>query len=160
MGLSTTYKLDTSRQTWEDNNVSQDTDYNIGTFLVSNNNNQSGQYPMTTFKITVAYKDTANNIVDAELYVMVIDLQTSVEFLPQGDSVQNFFPIVTAADWAKYGHLITNDTSNVNDFFSITLVYNYQAGEGYYYDIIVHTPRLISGTATMIADVYTYTLYQ
>lgn len=160
MGLSATYKLNTERQTWEDNNVTDDTDYNIGTFLVSSFNNGAGQYPMTTFKITVAYKDTANNIVDAELYVMVIDLQSSIKFLPKGDSVQNFFPILTGTDWAKYGHLITNDIPNVNDFFSITLFYNYSAGEGHYYDIIVHTPRLLSGTATMIADVYTYTLYQ
>jgi len=160
MGLSTTYKLNTERQTWEDGNVNQDADYNIGTFLVSRSNNQSGQYPMTTFKITVAYKDTANSIVDAELYVMLIDLQTSVEFLPQGNSVSNFFPISSGTDWTKYGHLITNDIPDVNDFFSITMFYNYSSGQGYYYDIIVHTPRLISGTATMIADVYTYTLYQ
>lgn len=160
MGLSTTYKLNTERQTWEDPNVNQDTDYNIGTFLVSSFNNQSGQYPMTTFKITVAYKDTDNSIVDAELYVMLIDLQTSVEFLPQGNSVSNFFPISSGTDWTKYGHLITNDIPDVNDFFSITMFYNYSSGQGHYYDIIVHTPRLISGTATMIADVYTYTLYQ
>jgi hypothetical protein len=160
MGLSTTYKLNTERQTWEDNNVTQDADYNIGTFLVSRSDNQSGQYPMTTFKITVAYKNTASSIVDAELYVMVIDLQSSIEFLPQGDTVQNFFPISTAADWTKYGHLITNDISDVNNFFSITLFFNYQAQEGNFYDIIIHTPRLSTGTATMIADVYTYTLYQ
>jgi hypothetical protein len=160
MGLSTTYKLNTERQTWEDNNVTQDADYNIGTFLVSRNGNQSGQYPMTTFKITVAYKDTANSIVDAELYVMVIDLGSSIEFLPQGDTVQNFFPIIIGTDILKYGHLIATNNTLVQDFFSITLVYNYEAGEGYYYDIIVHTPRLLSGTATMIADVYTYALYQ
>ena len=160
MGLSTTYKLNTERQTWEDPNVNQDTDYNIGTFLVSSFNNQSGQYPMTTFKITVAYRDTDSSIVDAELYVMLMDLGTSVEFLPQGNSVSNFFPISSGTDWTKYGHLITNDIPNVNDFFSITLFFNYQSGEGNYYDIIIHTPRLLSGTASMIADVYTYTLIQ
>ena len=121
MGLSTTYKLNTERQTWEDPNVNQDTDYNIGTFLVSRSNNQSGQYPMTTFKITVAYRDTDSSIVDAELYVMLMDLGTSVEFLPQGNSVSNFFPISSGTDWTKYGHLITNDIPNVNDFFN----YNY-----------------------------------
>lgn len=160
MGLSATYKLNTERQTWEDNNVNENTDYNIGTFLVSSFNNGAGDYPMTTFKITVAYKDTANNIVDAELYVMVIDLQSSIKFLPEGDTVQNFFPIITSADILKYGHLIATNNTFVQDFFSITLFYNYSAGEGHYYDIIVHTPRLLSGTATMIADVYTYTLYQ
>lgn len=160
MGLSTTYKLNTERQTWEDNNVTEDADYNIGTFFVSKYNNQSGQYPMTTFKITVAYKDTANSIVDAELYVVVIDLNTTIEFLPEGDTVQNFFPLTASTDWTKYGHLIATHISNVEDFFSITLSYNTTTGEGHLYDVIVHTPRLISGTATMIADVYTYTLIQ
>ena len=160
MGLSTTYKLNTERQTWEDPNVNQDTDYNIGTFLVSRYNNQSGQYPMTTFKITVAYRDTANQIVNAELYVMLMDLNSSIEFLPQGDSVQNFFPITVTGDILKYGHLIATNSSNIQDFFSITLFFNYQSGEGNYYDIIIHSPRLTTGTASMIADVYTYTLIQ
>ena len=43
MGLSTTYKLNTQRQTWQDNDVKSDFDYNIGTFLVSSNNNGAGQ---------------------------------------------------------------------------------------------------------------------
>ena len=160
MGLSGTYKLNTERQTWEDPNVTQDTDYNIGTFLVSRAGNQSGQYPMTTFKITVGYKNTASQFVNAELYVTVIDLNTSIEFLPQGDSVANFFPVVTNTDWAKYGHLIGTDSHDIYDFFSITLAFNYQSGEGNFYDIIIHTPRLTTGTASMIADVYTYTLIQ
>jgi len=159
MGLSTTYKLDTSRQTWEDNDVKGDFDYNIGTFIVSNNNNQSGQFPMTTFKIAVAYKNGNEYVVDAELYVMIIDLQTSIEFLPQGATVSNFFPIATPLDWSKYGHLVATHISDVENFFSISLVYNSMVPEGYLYDIIVHTPRLADG-ATMIADVYTYTLYQ
>jgi len=159
MGLSATYKLDTSRQTWENNDVKSEFDYNIGTFLVSNNNNQSGQYPMTTFKVKVAYRNGAEYILDAELYVMVIDLGGSVEFLPQGNSVQNFFPIETTPDYQLYGHLIHSDTINISSFFSISFIFNYPAPEGYYYDIIVHSPRLANG-ATMIADVYTYTLYQ
>lgn len=159
MALSTTYKLDTSRQTWEDNAVKSDFDYNIGTFLVSNNNNQSGQYPMTTFKISVAYKNGQEYVLDAELYVMIIDLQTSIEFLPEGATVPNFFPIATPLDWDKYGHLVATHISDIEDYFSITLFYNSTVAEGYLYDIIIHTPRIVPD-ATMIADVYTYTLYQ
>ena len=159
MGLSATYKLNTERQTWEDNDVKSEFDYNIGTFLVSNSFNQSGDYPMTTFKIKVAYRNGAEYILDAELYVMVIDLQSSIEFLPQGNSSPNFFPIETAPDVQQYGHLIHSDTINISSYFSITLIYNSTVPEGYYYDIIIHSPRLANG-ATMIADVYTYTLYQ
>jgi hypothetical protein len=159
MALSTTYKLNTSRQTWEDNDVKSDFDYNIGTFLVSSNNNGSGQYPMTTFKIAIAYKNGPEYVLDAELYVMIFDLQSSIEFLPQGDTVSNFFPIATPLDWAKYGHLVATQLPDIENFFSITLFYNSTIAEGYLFDIIVHSPRLPNG-GVMIADVYTYTLYQ
>jgi len=158
MGLSTTYKLNTQRHTWQDNDVKSDFDYNIGTFLVSNNNNQGGDYPMTPFKIKVAYTQGNQNVIDAELYVMIIDLQTSVEFLPSGFDVPNFFPIAIAPDIARYGHLIHSDEGDIFNFFSISFIFNSIEPEGYYYDIIIHSPRLPEGV--MIVDVYTYTLYQ
>lgn len=159
MGLSSTYKLNTERQTWEDNDVKSEFDYNIGTFLVSSYNNGAGQFPMTTFKITVSYINANEYVVDAELYVMLIDLQTSIEILPQGDTVANFFPIETPPSYLKYGHLVATLIPDVANFFSITLFYNSTIPEGHLYDIIIHSPRLING-ATMIADVYTYRLYQ
>ena len=72
---------------------------------------------------------------------------------------ESYFNHVTG-DILKYGHLIATNSSDVQDFFYITLSFNYQSGEGNYYDIIIHSPRLLTGTASMIADVYTYTLIQ
>lgn len=162
MGLSGTYKLNTERQTWEHDKVDPTTDYNIGTFLVSSANNQSGQFPMTTFKVTVAYKNPDEWLVDAELYVTVFDLESNgIKFLPEGLIDPPFFPVMTLADRALYGHLLLGDDPNIWDWFSIRFQYNYTSGEGHYFDIIIRSPNTIStNDSSMIADVYTYTLYQ
>jgi hypothetical protein len=162
MGLSTTFKLNTQRQTWQDNDVKSDFDYNIGTFLVSSFNNQSGQYPMTTFKVAVAYKNSDNWLVNAELYVVVFDLESNgIKFLPEGTDWPNIFPVRISPERALYGHLLLGDDPNVWDYFSISFVFNYSAPEGNYFDIIIHTPRTIStDPSSMLTEVYTYTLYQ
>ena len=157
MGLSTTYKLNTNRQTFNEV-VKSDFDNIIGTFLVSDNNNQSGQYPMTSFKIKVAYRQGNTNVLDAELYVMIIDFQTSIQFLPSGVDVANVFPILTPSDIERYPHLIFSDNPDIFAYFYITFVFNSMVAEGYLYNIIIHSPRLIDGV--MIAEVYNYTLYQ
>ena len=142
--------------------VDSDTDYNIGTFLVSRFNNQSGNYPMTTFKVTVAYKNPDFWMVDAELYVTVIDLDANgIRFLPAGLYAPNFFTVNSPPERALYGHLLLGDDPNIWNYFSIRFNYNYSSGQGHYYDIIIHSPRTIStDKSSMIADVYTYTLYQ
>jgi len=157
MGLSTTYKLNTNRHTFEEV-VKSDYDNVIGTFLVSNSFNQSGDYPMTSFKIKVAYRQGNTNVLDAELYVMIIDLQSSVQFLPSGVDEPNIFPILTGVDGLRYPHLVFSDEPNIFLYFYIKFVYNSTVPEGYLYDIIIHSPRLIDGV--MIAEVYNYTLYQ
>jgi len=159
MGLSTTYKLNTNRQTWQDNDVKSDFDNVIGTFLVSNYNSLiSGDCPMTSFKIKVAYRQGNTNVLDAELYVMLVDLGAGIQFLPSGVDVANVFPILTGADMLNYPHLIFSDNPDIVAYFYITFVYNSTVPEGYLYDIIIHSPRLMDGV--MIAEVYNYTLYQ
>jgi hypothetical protein len=157
MGLSTTFKLNTNRQTFNEV-VKSDFDNVIGTFLVLDSNNQGGQYPMTSFKIKVAYRQGNTNVLDAELYVMLVDLGAGINFLPSGFDVPNFFPIAIPPDLDRYPQIIFSDNPDIFNFFSISFVFNNQQPEGYYYDIIIHSPRLIDGV--MIADVYNYTLYQ
>jgi hypothetical protein len=157
MGLSTTYKLKTRRQTWEDNNLKSDFDYYIGVFLVSRSFEDSGDYPMTPIKIKVAYRK-GNAILDAELYVMLLDLSGGIDFAPRGVDEPNIFPIKLPADIERYPHLIYSDDPNIFDYFSISFFLSSIAPEGDYYSIIIHSPNYIEGT--MIADVYSYTLYQ
>jgi hypothetical protein len=157
------YIANQQRKTYNANLVRENFAYTIATFQINKLNRGGGQYPYSLFKIQANWS-SGSLVVNSELYINQFILDDggtpTFNYLPEGTSGAIFvYPISGSTNYSKYSHLLTQETPDLIDYFSISFdnIRNDDDNPDYYLiDVIVNTPNYNNGN--LIADSYCYIL--
>jgi hypothetical protein len=148
------------RQTFNQANVTRDSDYTVATFRINRNSENGGisvQNPYSLFKVQANWY-SGNYIVNSELCVNQFITNGgggTAWYLPEGYSgTEWWYPINGAPNRAKYVHLLSSDSANVYNYFSISFGNITSDGDYFLIDIIVHIPNIDNGNLMVDSSCY------